>query len=89
MNEKSGVEIIFKRCEHTSYILGRTISIIATSAITNRHSFIMLIPVNKYLLHYSLFLKFSQVLYINWITGFTECGTIYKNISKLKKKHKM
>ena len=42
--------------------------------------------VNKYLLHYSLFLKFSQTSHINWITCSKECGTIYKNISKLKEK---
>ena len=37
--------------------------------------------VNKYRPH----LKFSQT-YINWVTWPTDCGTIYKNIGKLKKK---
>ena len=68
-------------------VLGRTISFIIVSMITNQNSFTMLIPINKYLLHYSLFLKFSQALYINGITWCTEYGTIYKNITKLKKKN--
>ena len=41
-----------------------------------------------YLLHYSLFLKFSQTQYINWITWRTKCDAIYKNIGNLKKTNK-
>ena len=52
---------------------------ISISMITNQNC------ANKYLLHYSLFFNFSlTLLYINWITWHTECGTIYKNIKKLK-----
>ena len=48
------------------------------SMITNQNL------VNKYLLHYFLFLIFSRTLCINWIPWRAECRTIYKNISKLK-----
>ena len=64
-----------------TYVTVRTISMIASSMKTNEH-------LVKYLLHYSLFLKFSHILYINWITWHGECGTIYKNITKLKKINK-
>ena len=53
-----------------------------TISITNQNW------VNKYLLHYSLFLKFSKTLYINWITCSTECGTIYKTLVSWKKKQR-
>ena len=62
-------------------IIVKTISTITITMITNQNW------VNKYLLRYSLFLKFSQTLYINWIAWSTEYDTIYKN-SKLKKKKK-
>ena len=55
---------------------------ITISMITNQNW------INKYLLHNSLFLKFSQTLYVNYITCSTECDTIYKKISKLKQKKK-
>ena len=87
MDEKAGFEIKLKRCEHVTCVTVRTICIISISMITNPNLFIMLIPINKYPLRYSLFLKFSQALYIDWITWCTEYGTIYKNISKLKKKN--
>ena len=75
MNEKADFEVIFKRCcKYVTYVTIRTISI-----ITNQDW------LNQYLLHYSLFLKFSRTLYINWITWHTEYDTIYKNISNLKK----
>ena len=82
MDEKASFEIILKRCKHMTRVTVRTISM-----IINQNLFIMLIPINKYLLRYSLFLKFSQALYINWITWCTKCGTIYQNISNLKKTH--
>ena len=82
MDEKASFEIILKRCEHMTRVTVKTISM-----IINQNLFIMLIPINKYLLRYSLFLKFSQALYINWITWCTECGTIYINSSKLKQKN--
>ena len=47
----------------------------------------ILIPISKHLLRYSLFLKFSQASYINWITWCIECGTSYINFSKLKQKN--
>ena len=86
MDEKAGFEIILKRWEHVTCVTVRTICIIKISMITNPNLLMMLIPINKYLLRYSLFLKFSQA-YIDWITRCTEYGTIYKNISKLKKKN--
>ena len=67
-----------RTCDVCNTIL--TISIITISMITNQNSFIMLIPINKYLLRYSLFLKFSQALYINWVTWFTKSGTILKTL---------
>ena len=82
MDEKASFEIILKRFEHMTRVTVRTISM-----IINQNLFIMLIPINKYLLRYSLFLKFSQALYINWITWCIECGTIYINFSKLKQKN--
>ena len=87
MDEKAGFEIILRRCEHVTYLTVRTISIITISIITNQNPFMILIPISKHLLRYSLFLKFSQALYINWITWCIECGTIYINFSKLKQKN--
>ena len=87
MNEKTGFEMILKRCEHVVYAAVRTIGIITISVITNQISFTMSIPINKCLLRFSLFLKLSQALYINWIAWSTEFGAIYKNISKFKKKN--
>ena len=53
MNEKADFEIIFKKCEHVTYVTARTISMII-NMINNQNL------LNEYLLHYSLFLKFSQ-----------------------------
>ena len=55
MNEKAGFEILLKECKHETCTTVRTI---AWQLIKNW--------VNKYLLHYSLFLRFSQVIYINY-----------------------
>ena len=59
-----------RTCEH--------VTVRKISMITNQNL------VNKYLLHYFLFLKFSRTLCINWIPWRAECRTIYKKISKLK-----
>ena len=54
MNQKAGFEIILKRCDHVTYVTVRKIIMVVISMITNQNW------VNKYLLHYSLFLKFFR-----------------------------
>ena len=67
---------------YVSVITINMITMITNSVITNQSW------INKYLLHYSLLLKFSQTLYINWVIWGTECGNIYKS-SLLKKRTKV
>ena len=80
MNEKVGFEIILKMCEDVTFVTVRTISMITITMIPSQNW------VSKYLLHYSLFLKFSQTWYISCITKCTKHGIIYKSIGKLKRK---